>query len=115
MRHKVLFRMIAIGLVAGGTTTATVAEAAGWRASHPRRAEVNARLENQHDRIQAGIKDDQLSRGEVHRLRREDRTIRHEERAMARFDGGHLTRADQRALNSQENRVSRQIHRDRHN
>ncbi len=28
---------------------------------------------------------------------------------MARLDGGHITRADQRVLNRQENVVSRQI------
>jgi hypothetical protein len=28
---------------------------------------------------------------------------------MASLDGGHITRADQRALNQQENAISRQI------
>jgi hypothetical protein len=40
---------------------------------------------------------------------REDFAIRSEERAMAGFDHGHITPAEQRALNQQENAVSRRI------
>jgi len=46
---------------------------------------------------------------EAKQLHAEDHAIRTEERAMAGFDGGHFTRAEQRALNQQENAVSRQI------
>jgi hypothetical protein len=84
-----------------------------WSANHPRRAEVNGRLGNQNRRIDAGVRDGQLSRGEAWRLHREDRGIRREERNMARRDGGHITRRDQRILNRQENRVSGQIYRER--
>ena len=37
------------------------------------------------------------------------RAIRHEERVMAGFNHSHLTPAEHRALNQQENAVSRQI------
>ena len=40
-------------------------------------------------------------------LRRDDRQIRPEERLMASH-GGHIIKTDQRALNQQENGVSRQ-------
>ena len=36
-------------------------------------------------------------------------SIRHEERIIARVNGGGITRTEQRALNQQENAVSRQI------
>ena len=95
--------------------TATAANAGPWAAHHPRRAEVNRRLENQNDRITAGRRDGQLTAGQAHALRRDDRAIRSEERTMAYNDGGHITRADQRALNQQENANSRAIYSDRHN
>ena len=85
------------------------ASASTWNANHPRRTEVNHRLDRQDVRINR-----ELARGEIglHRARvlhREDRLIRHEERFEARFHHGHITRAEQRALNQQENGVSHQI------
>ena len=85
-----------------------------WAPLHPRRVEVNGRLGNQDRRIDAGRRDGQLSRGEAHQLHREDHAIRSEERAMAAEHGGHITKGDQRMLNRQENRVSGQIYRERH-
>ncbi|HLI66628.1 MAG TPA: hypothetical protein VKU90_09715 [Caulobacteraceae bacterium] len=102
-----------VALVAVVCATASAAQAGGWGAHHPRRAEVNARLENQHDRIQAGLHDGQLTRAEARGIAREDHSIRLEERNMARFDNGHITRADQRSLNQQENAVSEQIYDER--
>jgi hypothetical protein len=84
-----------------------------WNANHPRRAEVNGRLANQNRRINAGVRDGQLTRGEAARLHAEDRGIRREERNMAARDGGHITGRDQRILNRQENRVSGQIYNER--
>jgi hypothetical protein len=55
-----------------------------WARTHPRREEVNQRLANQNRRIT-------------------------QERVMASHNGGHITRAEQRALNQQENAVSKQI------
>jgi hypothetical protein len=87
---------------------------ARWGA-HPRRLEVNGRLYNQERRINAGVRDGQLTHQEAHQLRADDRGIYHEEHQMAKLDNGHITRADQRALNQQENAVSKDIHTDRHN
>jgi hypothetical protein len=85
-----------------------------WNATHPRRAEVNGRLANQNARINAGVRDGQLSRGQAAQLHREDRGIRAEERGMAAEHGGHITARDQRILNRQENGVSNQIYNERH-
>ncbi len=104
----------AAALIAIVSVAATAANAGGWRGSHPRRVEVNARLENQHDRISTGLHDGQLTRAEARGLAHEDHTIRTEERDMARLDDGHITRADQRSLNQQENAVSEQIYDLRH-
>jgi len=80
-----------------------------WQKDHPRRTEVNNRLANQDRRIHNEVRDGQISRSQANALHREDHQIRNEERAMASHNNGHITRADQTALNQQENAVSRQI------
>lgn len=92
-------------------STASIGAAAdtAWQKQHPRRHEVNARLANQNRRIHHEVKEGDLTQAQGHQLHQEDRTIRQEERDMAKLDHGHLTKADQRALNQQENAVSHQI------
>ena len=80
-----------------------------WANNHPRRAEVNGRLANQNHRIQQERREGEISGGQAARLHQQDRQIRQEERLMARQDGGHITRQEQRTLNQQENHVSREI------
>lgn len=87
----------------------TASAATAWDASHPRRAEVNQRLSNQDHRIHQEVREGELSRGEAMRLHRDDHQVRREERLMASQNGSHITRQEDRALNQQENRVSRQI------
>ena len=103
------FSMIAIALAALGTSMSAASAETYWQATHPRRAEVNERLAYQNYRIHQGVADGRISPYEARRLHAADRFIRHEERFMARFDGGHISRAEQRALNQQENAVSRRI------
>jgi hypothetical protein len=80
-----------------------------WDKDHPRRVEVNHRLNDQDKRIHHDVKDGQMSRAEAAKLHRDDHGIRQEERRMASRDGSHLTKRDDRILNHQENQVSRQI------
>ena len=104
----VLFGAAASLAVAGS------ASANPWNWHHPRRAEVNHRLAFQDRRINHDFRDGRISFHQARYLHGEDRMIRHQERFDARFDRGHVTRADQRALNRDENGVSRQIWRDAH-
>jgi len=103
------FSMIAITLATLGTSMTGASAETLWQHNHPRRAEVNQRLGYQNYRIRDGVEDGRISPWRAARLHAEDRTIRHEERAMARLNGGYITPAEQRALNQQENAVSRQI------
>jgi hypothetical protein len=80
-----------------------------WQKDHPRRAQVNSRLANQNHRINQERKSGQITRGQAHQLHQEDHAMRREERTMASTNGGHITKAEHRALNQQENQVSRQI------
>jgi len=84
-----------------------------WQKHHPRRVEVNDRLHNQYQRIDAGIRDHQLTRAEAQQLRSEDRGTLEQERIDADGDHSHLTKAEQRQLNHEENGISGQIHSDR--
>ncbi len=80
-----------------------------WDKDHPRRAEVNKRLDNQNARINKEVKDGQISKAQGAKLHKEDHQIRQEERDMASQNNGHITKQEQVTLNQQENKVSRQI------
>ena len=51
----------------------------------------------------------EISKAQARDLRAEDRGIRAQERFAASRRGGHVTKAQQRRLNREENGVSRQI------
>jgi len=91
--------------------TIGVAQAADgkWAQEHPRRAQVNERVENQNKRINREVAEGDMSQQKANRLRKEDRQIRQEERAMASQNGGHITKQEQQTLNQQENAISKQI------
>ena len=80
-----------------------------WQKDHPRREQVNNRLKNQNQRIHNEVKSGQISKARAAKLHHEDHALRTEERTMASTDHSHLTKTDQRALNQQENQVSKQI------
>jgi len=94
---------------AGLAVVAPAPAVASWGTHHPRRAEVNARLRNLDRRIADERREGDLTQAQARTLRRDDRGIRQEERDMARLDKGHITKADQRVLNQQENVLSRRI------
>jgi Skp family chaperone for outer membrane proteins len=76
---------------------------------HPRRAEVNTRLARQNYRIDKKVEADKMSPAEAAKLHKEDHQIRQEEKDMASQDNGHITKLEQKTLNQQENKVSKQI------
>lgn len=113
-----LKQLIAASLVLSALAMPLAASATGNPThipNHPRVNEVNQRLKNQHQRIIQGDKSGKLSGAEQRKLHREYRNMKAEERRMRRADNGHLTKQDQRILNRQENRRSRQIYRFKHN
>jgi hypothetical protein len=80
-----------------------------WQKNHPRRTQVNQRLANQNKRIHQDVKNGTLSKSQAADLHRQDRQVRREERDMASQNGGHITKSEQRVLNSQENKISGQV------
>ena len=75
---------------------------------------VNAREHRQAGRIRDGVKDGELTKGELNRLRGDEAAIRAEERVYRRSGDG-LNRAERRDLEKDLNKTSREIHRAKHN
>ena len=98
--------LLALSIAGLGASSAV---ATGWRASHPRRAEVNARLNHQDHRINVERRSGEITAAQAHDLHAEDRGIRADERFDASQNGGHITKSEQHSLNSQENGISQQI------
>ena len=100
---------LAVGLAITGASIGTAAADTPWQRRHPWRAQVNHRLANLNQRINAERREGKLAPRQARTLRREDRTIARQERFMAGFHDSHLTGAEHRALNQEENGLSRQI------
>jgi len=105
-----LFLITMVVALGAASVPAQAAEHDGHFAkTHPRRDQVNDRLENQNKRIKHEVAEGELTKSQAAKLHKEDRQIRQEERLMASQNGGHITKQEQRTLNQQENAVSRQI------
>jgi hypothetical protein len=76
---------------------------------------IQERKENQQDRIANGAQSGQLTAGETKNLEKKEAGLNKEESNMRKADDGHLTAADRAKLNRQQNRLSSNIHRDKHN
>jgi Spy/CpxP family protein refolding chaperone len=80
-----------------------------WQKNHPRREQVNHRLNNQDKRIHNDVKNGTLTKRQAAALHKDDHQVRQEERDMASQNGGHITKSEQNVLNQQENGISKQI------
>ena len=107
IRTVLMAGVIAVAL--GALVTPALADETQWQKDHPRRTEVNARLKNQNKRINQERKEGEITKTQAQQLHSEDHAIRQEERTMASTNGGHITKTEQKALNQQENQVSKQI------
>ena len=81
---------------------------------HPRRDEVNSRVGDQRARIEAGLKSGKLTPTEAKQLLSNDKSIKQQEHADVRANGGYLTKAEQRQFNQEENANSRLIRDETH-
>jgi len=82
--------------------------------NHPRVSEVNAREQNQQDRIANGVKNDKLTPGQTAHLENREAKTENQEKADMAAHNGHLTKAEQNKLNKEQNKTSRQIYKDKH-
>jgi hypothetical protein len=112
LKHTVIAAFVGLGFCASVASAQTPTTMTPTNDPH---MTVNQRLENQHDRIQAGTKDDQLTKAERTKLRADDAAIRAQERVYRQANDGKLTKGEKHQLNRELNRSSRQIYRARHN
>ena len=106
---KVLATIVLCGAGAGYASAATnnVRHNREWRARHS----IDARQENQQDRIAQGINNGSLTSREASRLEREQARINKQE---ARLRQGGLTSRERGRLEDEQDRLSRQIYREKH-
>ncbi len=109
MKSKLLFSALFVGFLA--IANIAMAQDGNFAKNHPRRAEVNQRLNNQDRRINRDVRNGDMGRRQANRLHQRDHQIRREERRMAYRHDGHITRREQNRLNRQENHMSHRIHR----
>jgi len=77
-------------------------------------SEVNARRENQQDRIAQGVGSGSLTARETANLEKKEAAINQEIRTDRALNGGKLTPQERKIVNGQQNAMSRQIYRDKH-
>ncbi len=78
-------------------------------------SEVGRREENQQDRIAQGIKSGRLNANETTNLENREVGVQREIRADRSVNGGRLTPGERQQVNQQQNQISRNIYRDKHN
>src|SRR3981189_1522612 len=76
---------------------------------------VAQRKENQQDRIAQGVKSGQLTAGETANLETKEAAINGETKADRAANGGKLTATEKKQINGQQNQMSKQIYKDKHN
>jgi hypothetical protein len=81
---------------------------------HPRRNEVNTRVDNQRGRIDQGLKNGTLDKQQAQQLRANDRAVKQQEHADVKANGGYLTGAQQKQINQEENANSQMIRDEKH-
>jgi YXWGXW repeat-containing protein len=76
---------------------------------------VNARRDNQQQRISNGIRSGQMSPSEAAKTEHHEQNINHQVAADRQANGGRLTPAEKTNINREQNSASRQIYNDKHN
>jgi hypothetical protein len=81
---------------------------------HPRVNEVNQREENQQQRIGNGVSSGKLSAQQTSNLEKREANVQNREQKDMAKNNGHLTKAEQKGINRQQNRISKSIYKDKH-
>jgi hypothetical protein len=103
-------------MLAGSASAQTSTSGAGPGVvdpGHPRVNQVNSREENQQQRIGNGVKNGTLTPGQTANLEKREASVQNREQRDMAKNNGHLTKAEQRGINRQQNRISRSIAKDK--
>jgi len=99
---KLFLPMVAAGLITGVTGTAFADN------------RIKDRKENQQDRIANGVKNGSLTPRETARLEHKEAGLNREIRHDRKVNGGNLTNKEKAQVNRQQNRLSNDIYRQKH-
>ena len=99
----------ALSLLASGMIATAASAETPWQAHHPRQEQVLNRDAHERARIREERREGDLSRRQANHLLAADRRIAHQDRVVARVNGGYITRHEQRVLNHEETKVGRHI------
>ena len=107
------------GLMLAGSASAQTSTTSGAGPGvvdpgHPRVNEVNQREENQQQRIGNGVKSGKLNAQQTANLEKREASVQNREKRDMAEHNGHLTKAEQRGINRQQNRISKSIYKDKH-
>jgi hypothetical protein len=81
---------------------------------HPRVNQVNRRQKRQQQRIANGVKSGKLSPQQTANLEKREASVQKREQKDMAAHNGHLTKAEQKGINRQQNRISKSIYKDKH-
>ena len=79
------------------------------------KSEVGKRMENQHDRIQQGVKSGELTHKETKLLKSQEKGIHQQVATERAANGGKLTKGEKKQVNKELNAESKNIYRKKHN
>ena len=107
------------GLLLAGSASAQTSTTSGAGPGvvdpgHPRVNEVNQREETQQQRIANGVKSGKLSAQQTANLEKREASVQNREQKDMAAHNGHLTKAEQKGINRQQNRISKSIYKDKH-
>jgi hypothetical protein len=116
---KSLLLLAAAGLMfasfaAAQTSTTSGAGPGVVDPGHPRVNQVNGREQNQQNRIANGMKNGTLNSKQATNLEKRETSVQNREKKDMAAHNGHLTKAEQKGINRQQNRISKSIYKDKH-
>ena len=108
--------LISVGAAAAQTQDSNTSGAGPGQVDpgHPRVNEVNAREQNQQDRIANGERNGTMTPGQAAHVEHQEQHIENQEKADMAAHNGHLTKREQKQLNKEQNKTSKEIYRDKH-
>jgi hypothetical protein len=118
--HSLLVLAVGGLMVAGSAsaqTTTTTTSGAGPGVvdpGHPRVNQVNRREAKQQQRIGNGVKSGKLNSQQAAHLEKREASVQNREQKDMAKHNGHLTKAEQKGINRQQNRISKSIYKDKH-
>jgi hypothetical protein len=116
--HSLLVLAVGGLMVAGSasaqTTTTSGAGPGVVDPGHPRVNQVNRREARQQQRIGNGVKSGKLNSQQAAHLEKREASVQNREQKDMAKHNGHLTKAEQKGINRQQNRISKSIYNDKH-